>query len=451
MTARIELDIQDSFILRCAEGAYRRFINSAREGFILRTLLSSGILTWFTGRLEISAGIIIGALFIVPHSLFNNILSLLALIFLTVLTLLGAERGRIPRAAFPKMGRYAAAYWLLILTALITSRHFGSSMRFFIFHLTAFLALFVIRSLCADRRRLIKFCAPILAAVSIAGLYGLLQSLLGVEVSFIQVDVSLNERMPGRIYSFFENPNNFAAIIVLTLPFFAAALFMTGSKLAQRLIVLAAVPPAAALVLTYSRSGWMALGLAAVVYLYFTCKWMVPVLMAAALAAVPFLPASISERLLSTFAGTDTSILYRASIRESAYPVLSESWLFGFGLGADAVWNELMEYYREVPRSQWQVAAHMHHLYLQQWVELGIFGMTAFCGAMLTFLKRSAHSLLTSKNHIAAAGLGGISGALLMGFAEYIIFYPRVMLLFWMVIGITFTAVELGKEGQTAP
>jgi O-antigen ligase len=443
---------KDSYILRLAGRLQARLTVSARDSLFFRLLLSSRITAWLAGRLPLTAGVSVGILFIIPHNYFNNFYSLLIMIFLIVLLFISAMRGQ--EIKLPRMSGYAAVYWLMVAAALLNSRSFNLSLRFFLFHLTAFLALIVIQSVYTDKRSLARLAVPLMAAVSVSGLYGLLQSVMGVEIDISQVDMALNENMPGRVFSFYENPNNFAAILVLTLPLFAAFFFSAGSMMMRRLAALSALPPAMALVLTFSRSGWLAFGLAMVIFFFFTYRWVVPLLLAAALAAAPLLPVSIRERLLSTFTGTDSSILYRSSIREAAYPVLRGNWLFGMGLGADSVRDEILSYYRANPHAGSRlVAAHMHHLYLQLWVELGILGAASFCGAMLVLLKRGAAALFApvKKNFILAAGLSGIAGALLMGFAEFIFFYPRVLLLFWVIAGITTAALRAGQAEQTDP
>lgn len=442
--------LRESIFLQCFGRLWERFMGAARESVTFSALSGSRFITVLLRNLPISCGILIGLLFIVPHGLFNNLFSLAMLLFVTGLVLLAVLQGKCKGLSMHRMGGYAVVYWTFIAIQGFASQSFSLSLRFLLFHLTAFLGLVVTSTVLTDRRALKHFVAVLLAMVAIGGLYGCLQSVTGVKVVSSQVDLSLNINMPGRIYSFFENPNNFAEILVLTLPLFAAMFFMAETGIGKRAAFLAALPPALSLLLTFSRSGWMAFGLSVFVFFYFTYRWMVPVLFGIALAALPFLPASIRERFFSTFAGTDSSILYRSAIRDTLRPVLSGHWVEGMGLGVDTVRDEIARFYEQNEQYNiltWQIAPHAHNLYLQLWAELGIVGAASFCGMILSFLRRGVVALYTApkKNFFAAAGIAGIVGALVVGFVEYIWFYPRAMLLFWLVMGITWAALRIEK------
>jgi O-antigen ligase len=445
--------VSESAVRRLALCFWTRLHNDLRQCIILRLLLKSRILIWLTDRLPAVSGAAAAFLFVLPHDWFNNTYSLIVLSCLTGLLLLGVIGGRVKTAALPRIGRYAAAYWFFVVFAFLTSQSISQSLRFFLFHLTAFLALAFILSLIKDRRSLLSFVTPLLAAVTASGLYGLAQSVTGVDVKLSQVDYGQHEDMPGRIYSFYENPNNFAEILVLTLPLFAALFFMAKTGPCKRLALFAAIPPAMALVLTFSRSGWMALALGIAVFFFFTYRWVVPVMFGAALAAFPFLPSTVTDRFLSTFGGTDSSILFREFVKDTYAPVLDGQYLTGTGLGNDVVRDRLIGYYNARPEMKvlwWQIAPHAHNHWLQIWAEIGLAGAAAFFGMMADFVRRCAAALFRpqQKNFIAAAGLAGVVGVLLMGFAEYIWFYPRTHLLFWIVVGVTLAALQVGEEAE---
>ncbi|MDR0292747.1 MAG: O-antigen ligase family protein [Oscillospiraceae bacterium] len=445
----LEARLNESVLLRFAGRFWARFLAAARESFCCRALLNSRILARLLKDLPLASGLLIGLLFVIPHDLFNNLLSFAVLLLVTGLVLLGVLNGSVKGFAMHRMGGYMAVFWFLVFLNGLVSPSFSLSLRFLLFHLTAFLGLLVTRTALTDRRGLTRFVAALLAAAALSGLYGCFQSVTGVKVVDSQVDVLLNINMPGRIYSFFENPNNFAEILVLTLPLFAALFFAAETMPGKRAAFLAALPAAASLLLTFSRSGWMAFGLSVVIFFYLTHRWVVPVLLALALAAVPVLPASIRDRVFSMFTGSDSSIQYRAFIRGIYRPEVSAHWLGGSGLGSDVVRSGLLRYYEihsELEIPWWRIAPHAHNLYLQIWAELGIAGAASFAGAMLTFFRRGVSALFSAlkRNYIAAAGLAGLAGALVIGFVEYVWFYPRAMLMFWLVAGITLSALRLG-------
>ena len=56
-------------------------------------------------------------------------------------------------------------------------------------------------------------------------LYAVIQSIAGIETDAMLTDIANNKGMAGRAYSTVENPNNFAEIVVLLIPFIAALFF----------------------------------------------------------------------------------------------------------------------------------------------------------------------------------------------------------------------------------
>ncbi|MEI3580905.1 MAG: hypothetical protein V8Q30_13475 [Acutalibacteraceae bacterium] len=52
----------------------------------------------------------------------------------------------------------------------------------------------------------------------VSSLYGVYQRIQGVEANEAYVDVTVNAGMPGRVESYFDNPNTFAEVLILLLP-----------------------------------------------------------------------------------------------------------------------------------------------------------------------------------------------------------------------------------------
>lgn len=443
--------LRESYFARAAGRAWAWFCRNATHSAFFSALSGSRIVMWMCHHLSLVTAGCIALLYVVPHAYFNNQYSFFIMLLLSGLLLVAAVNGFVPGIAVHRMGLYALVFGLCVVFGFVFSLSVSQSLRFFLFYVTAFLGLLLTRSVLHTRRDLLTFILVILGAVELSALYGLYQSFAGVEVKLSQVDLALNAGMPGRIFSFFENPNNYAEVLVLTLPFFAALFFIAKTKLQKYAVALSAVLPLLCLVLTYSRTSWMAFAAALVVFFYFTYRWVVPLLFVGGFAAFPLLPFSIRQRILSIFAGTDSSILYRATIREQYYPMVHEYWKTGMGLGSDIVKNTVIAYYEERPELgvlYWQVAPHAHNLFLQIWSELGIIGAASFCGACIAFVRKSVTTLFhtTQRNFLAAAGFAGILGTLIVGFGEYIWFYPRVMLLFWLVTGVTLSALRLGTD-----
>ena len=61
--------------------------------------------------------------------------------------------------------------------------------------------------------------------VLVSSLYGVYQRIQGVEVNESYVDLEVNAGMPGRVESYFDNPNTFAEVLILLLPLVLALVF----------------------------------------------------------------------------------------------------------------------------------------------------------------------------------------------------------------------------------
>jgi putative inorganic carbon (HCO3(-)) transporter len=94
-----------------------------------------------------------------------------------------------------------------------------------------------------------------------------------------------------------------------------------------------------------------------------------------------------------------------------------------------------------------QIPPHSHNVLLQIWLETGIVGAVSFLGFMLGTLKKGIKAILNSPDkrckNIIIAGIASITGILAVSFAEYVWYYPRVMMIFWIVVGLTLAAIKL--------
>lgn len=134
------------------------------------------------------------------------------------------------RLELDRLGPYMTLYLAFLCIALAGSLSTHLSMRFFFFHLTGFLLVLVLVSSVRRYEQLQLVVALAVLGISVAALYGCYQGYVGVEVVPSQQDMTLNADMPGRVYSFFDNPNNFAEQLAMLLPL-ELALFL-NSRLA---------------------------------------------------------------------------------------------------------------------------------------------------------------------------------------------------------------------------
>ena len=106
------------------------------------------------------------------------------------------------------------------------------------------------------------------------------------------------------MYSFFDNPNNFAEQLEMLLPL-NLALFLNCRWRGKLLSLVSLALGLVAIGATYGRASWIGLAFALVVFLaLMNWRW-VPVFLVLGLAAIPFLPETIYNRILTIFRAGD--------------------------------------------------------------------------------------------------------------------------------------------------
>jgi O-antigen ligase len=203
----------------------------------------------------------------------------------------------------------------------------------------------------------------------------------------------------------------------------------------------------AALLMTYSRGGWLSLVVAlGVMLLCLGPRW-VPLCIAALVLLAPFLPANILNRLLTIFNTGDSSIYTRAYIYSAMAGLIALYPVFGVGLGPAAVRHGIAVtgVYRATA-----TFGHGHNTFLQIWAEMGIFGLIAFIGSAAVAVRGGLQLRRAEDPILRAAGVGsacGLCASLFFGITDYAWSYPRVMVLFWFVFALGHACRRLQKAG----
>jgi len=407
------------------------------------------LLAFLAGHVAELAALFVMFSFIVPYSHWNNRYTTLAAVVLFGLFLVNAMADRTARFEARAIDLYLFLFLLSVLLAQVFSVYPALSLRFLAFHGTDFLIMFILVSSIRTRKQFSTVLETIMVGVAIAGLYGLYQGIVGVPVIQAQVDVDLNEGMPGRVFSFFGNSNIFAQIIVMFIPFFPAIALSARGWQKKALFWAAALPSLAALVMTFSRSGYVGLAVTVLVFIFLVRKSLIPLFAVLGVLAVPFLPDTVLRRISTITNLEDTSISYRFEIWQTIWPVVKDFWHTGIGLGSDAV-KRVTENYEIITKS---TPLHAHNLYLQVWLETGIVGVLSFLGWMARTIKKSLR-VITGKSadpylqNALKAGISGLAGLLVIAMVEYIWYYPRAMMLFWVLMGIMIAAYRLAAREE---
>lgn len=348
------------------------------------------------------------------------------------------------------MDFYLIVFMLVVVLAQIFSIFPGLSFRFMVFYINCFLFLLLIVSSIRSSQQLTRFIEILLFGITLTGLYGVWQAIVGVPVNPSEVDVNLNEGMPGRIFSTIGNSNSFAEVLVMFLPFYLAVILNSKSILKKLVFLALAGPVFLSLLLTYSRSSWIGFAVAALVFVFFWKRKLVPLIIAGGLLCIPVLPKSIYRRILTIFNPNDTSTNYRLLIYQTIWPVIKDYWITGTGLGTD-VFKKIVQNYALYTTS---TPPHSHNVFVQLWIETGIVGILSYLAFLVGLVKRSIINICgkadqCTKNYIIA-GISGLIGVCVVSLAEYVWFFHRVMILFWVVTALIMASINIAANEEPA-
>ena len=361
------------------------------------------------------------------------------------------HRGEEFRLDLRGIGFYPLVLFGAMFLAVLFSYAPSLSFRFLIYHISAALCVLVTVSAVRSGEDLKRLVAGSSVCVLVSGLCGVYQRIQGVEVNESYVDMKLNAGMPGRVYSFFDNPNTFAQVLILLLPLVLALMLSSRSLLGKAAAAGIFAIGVVALGMTYSRASWIGLVAAALCYVFLWNRRLLPLCFVAGFAAIPLLPTSILNRILTITNMSDSSTSSRFPQYEAAIRLLMREPITGAGLGADAVRRTVQL------QSLYQGRApfvHAHNTFLQIWLETGLLGLGSFIASLIWAAKATARSIKTCQDpvarHMAIGGLSSLFGVMVCGLADYIWTYPRIMFIFWFVFGLTLAAIKVCKmEGNS--
>ena len=407
-----------------------------------RSFIVGETLEFAENRLHPVCGFFMMALLIIPQSMWNNLYSLLGAVAIMALFILAAA-GTDRSLSLREIGFFPVFFAFCVCLAFVMSQQRGLSFRFLLFHLTCMVLVPALVNAPRSSRELEKIVLIASLGLAVCSAYALVQRIVGVEADKILTDLTVNAGMPGRVYSFFENPNSFANILVLFAPLMLCmALYAPGGI--RKLWYLGVFGLCSlALIMTYSRGGWLSLAFGLGIMLMSLGPRWVPLCVVLCICCIPFLPDSILNRLLTMFNSGDSSIYTRGYIYTAMGRLIGLYPIFGVGLGAAAVKHAIEA--NAVYEAE-ALFVHGHNIYLQIWGEMGVFGLIAFLGSMV-FAVRTGLGMAKNADPIlrgiAVGAACSVCGSLFFGITDYAWSYPRVMVMFWFVFALIPACVRL--------
>lgn len=242
----------------------------------------------------------------------------------------------------------------------------------------------------------------------------------------------------GRVASFLGHPNHLATYLNLILPFAIATYLLTKKRLWKWLSAPTVVFGVAALALTESRGGYLAL-VAIIIYavLHFAkTRWQM-VLFLLAFGGLAVGAYGLLQQWHPGHFGdyaSDTDVLGRLLLWSTAWNFFSSSPLHGVGIGAFPLLYD--QYLANIPGMSFELGLQVHNIYLELLGETGILGLVSFFGVVVTVCLEARHQLssLNWFQHAFAFGVAaGMIGALVGELFDHSIFWAsQVGFLFWM-------------------
>lgn len=383
-------------------------------------------------------------IFVIPHNFWSNTFGLLfaALLFGLYILAVSGEKLR-PGTNFNAVWFSMLMFGLSLLASCFISYNRADSVRVLMFFITSFMLCMVLYASLRAARDFDIIGGFMYASLIFTSLIAFAQRIMGVEADASLTDLTLNKDMPGRVFSTLGNPNNYAEFLVLFMPFaFAFALSRAKGTVIRRALICGMVLPLGAILLTYSRSGWIALAIAAAIFIMLYDKRLIPVFAILGVCALPFIPASIWNRILTIGNLQDSSSSYRVDIWTGCLRMLKEYWFTGVGLGTGG----FAAIYPRYAVGESGVAPHSHMHFMEMLVELGALGFISYISLTFCLIRRSfvASSRMTDAGirNYAIAAAASMTGIVLIGCFEYCWFYPRVMFAFFVCAGIAMAAAK---------
>lgn len=391
-------------------------------------------------------GFIIAIMFCVPHTMWNNFYGFIISLVLFALVIYGYAAKKENALIYPyKTYLSLILFFASITLSLFVSRNLSDSIRIYVFFITSILLCVCVSIFASEKKAFRSICGLLFGCVVVTGVVGIVQAILKVEADASLTDLTLNADMPGRVFSTMGNPNNFAQVLVLFMPFALAYALSSKGKFKKLVLCTFMLIPFAALLQTYSRSGWIAFAVSAVVFTVLSNRRAVPFMFLLCLLAVPLLPEAVLNRILTIGNLEDSSSSYRLVIWQGALEMLGDVWATGVGIGPGA-FKSIFPVYAYGTTAE---VAHCHMQFLEVFLETGIIGFISFSWMTLTVIKRSFVSSSSKDKEVkyfAAAAAASMTGIIFIGFFEYYWFYPRVMFSFFISTGLAIAVYRMSRD-----
>lgn len=334
------------------------------------------------------------------------------------------------------------AFMASIIIALVNSKFSIDSIKHMGIYISILLFSIILVNSIKNKYAFMRFIKYIIIMSTLMSIYGIYQLLMGIPVDPLLIDLNMGQYL-SRVYSTMGNPNIYAGVLVLSLPFYILAYIEQDSVKGKLITFCGGMLVFCNILLTYSRTAYIALIASIVVFLILKNKNMFPILLIGMVLAIPIIPSDVITRLMTL--GKDSSSIYRFNIWETSMRMIKDNWFLGIGINSEKFKVIFSQYSLYTPPS------HSHMFFMQIWLELGLIGIVSFVWMVVRLIKWALKVLLSGidkkMNNIIIANISAIVGILLFGLAENIGFGLRILYIFWTVIMLLIVSLNIsGKQ-----
>lgn len=260
--------------------------------------------------------------------------------------------------------------------------------------------------------------------------YAFYQYLSGEPMGSGWVDPSSNISI--RVFSSFENPNLYAEYLIMIIPL-TFARFLSVNRRKKIFYAIVGMTQLVALLLTFSRGGWLGLVFAVGIFVLLLKKDLIIKLIPLGIISLFFLPNSIMMRIKSIGNLSDSSNFYRFQIWKNSVDIIKDFFVTGVGLGFESFRTISPLYIKDFS------PYHAHNTYLELVIEIGVLGLILFVWLLFKLLKDIRHQSMSQDKLFTVALFSGIAGLFIHGVAEHVLYNPKIIFQFWLITGLLIT------------
>jgi len=438
-----EKNEKESFILNIFSGIYSFFVKIIRIPVGI-SKNGSKVLSFLNrfkeifknsmiGRLGLSGvqNLIFAFMLLLPIISDSNILIFIGLIFIVfTIKMFFNEDINIKTSDLYK---YTMFIFIIMIVNTVLSVNPSGSIRDLGIHFMGILMLFVIINEPMNKNQMDKIFEALIYIGTLISIYGIYQYFAGVPMGSGWVDTTQNPDLTVRVFGTFENPNLFAEYLIMIFPIVYGKILYSNKISKKILFGTLSLIMFVALLMTASRAGWLGFVFGLLIFvLVLNFKIIFPMGILG-LMAIPFMPDSIIHRIKTIGSLSDSSNYYRYSLWKSTIAIVKDFWQTGIGFGYLSFRSVTPYYIKNM------APYHTHNTYLQVLVEFGVVGFVLFLLFCLKVFTTGVKTFKYAKDKyisiFSIAMVSSFSSVMLHGIAENIFFNPKIIIMFWFIIG----------------